>query len=408
MRLFMLISILGISLVTSVASAESGVYDDRIIVGSVLDLEGRSRALGLGMRAGLEAAFKGQLVKGKRVEIHALNDSYNPELTAKATEKLISEDVFVMIGNVGTPTSKAALPLLAKSGVPAVGFFTGADLLRPGEGNIVNYRASYVQEVQAVISQALSNGVQLNQICAFVQNDAYGMAGVQGIKRAIRNEPGSSAIIQSLDTIMDKKGSGNASPDRNNIGPVGVYERNTLNSKDGYDSLKNWEKSQQTNCRLVVTVGSYAAIGRFAGYAHYKGETWMISAVSFTGADSLASTLHEFGVKSNMIVTQVVPPLDAEMPIVLKAKKELGDNFGYVSLEGYIVGTMFIELLRKIDGPITREGFLSATRNTQLDIGGVGLDFRNDNQGSDLVTAIQFRNNSYQSLGAQDWAQLFN
>ncbi|WP_317932329.1 ABC transporter substrate-binding protein [Halioxenophilus sp. WMMB6] len=385
--------------------AEPGIYPDQIVVGAVLDMEGLSRGLGLGMRSGLEAAFDGQRVQGKAIKLKALNDSYSPNLTVKATERLIADDIFAMIGNVGTPTAQVSLPILAENGVPAIGFFTGAGLLRPGVGSIVNYRASYVQEVAEVIEQVMSNGVSVNQICAFVQNDAYGMAGVQGIKRALINRPRSNEIVAKLDEILEMSG---PSPERNGIGPVGVYERNTLSSREGYDSLKQWEKTQQTPCRLVVTVGAYSAIGRFAGYARYKGEKWVISAVSFTGADNLAGTLQQFGVKDGFVMTQVVPLLDTNLPIVIAAKKKLGDNFGYVSLEGFIVGKMFLQLLNDIDGPITRTAFLNATRNSTFDLGGISIDFRNDNQGSDLVTAIQYYDKNYHPLASQDWARLFN
>ena len=45
--------------------------------------------------------------------------------------------------------------VLQEGGVPAVGFFTGAGLLRPGVGQVINYRASYSQEVAAVLEAAL-------------------------------------------------------------------------------------------------------------------------------------------------------------------------------------------------------------------------------------------------------------
>lgn len=116
----------------SSAIAETGVTPDKIIVGGVMDLEGRSRGLGRGMRDGIMAAFNGQKVKGRSIEFVTLNDSYNPSKTVAATEQLVGRGIFAMLGNVGTPTAKVSLPVLDKAGVPAVGFFTGAGLLRPG------------------------------------------------------------------------------------------------------------------------------------------------------------------------------------------------------------------------------------------------------------------------------------
>ena len=88
---------------------------------------------------------------------------------------------------------------------------------------------------------------------------------------------------------------------RNNIGPVGVYTRNTLSSRDGYESLKNWEALSGNRCQLVVTVGTYRAIAGFAGYSRYKGEKWYVSAVSFTGAENFKSALEEYKATDRII-----------------------------------------------------------------------------------------------------------
>jgi len=397
------LSLLFFGICANVNAREIGISNQSIRIGGVMDLEGQSRGLGQNMKKGIIAATKGQRVKGKNIEFITKNDSYSPPLTIEATEKLIDEGVFLMLGNVGTPTAKVSLPILAENNVPAVGFFTGAGLLRPGVGNIINYRASYVQETSAVISSALSSGVLPNEICAYVQNDAYGMAGVEGIKQAIFNKRGSRKTIKLLDNILAMKGD---NPSRNNIGPIGVYQRNTLNSKSGYDSLKHWESSQNVKCKLVVSVGTYNAIGRFAGYSRYKGDHWLVSAVSFTGAENLKSVLNEFGVTNGVVMTQVVPNLNANLPILKEARKKLKNDYGYVSLEGFLVGKMLLSALRSIEGEITREKFLAAIRGEKFDLGGVKLNFRGSNQGSKLVTMIYYKNGKYSTLNKEGWKQI--
>jgi ABC-type branched-subunit amino acid transport system substrate-binding protein len=255
--------------------------------------------------------------------------------------------------------------MLAENDVPAVGFFTGAGLLRPGVGDILNYRASYVQETAKVIEAALKAGVSSNEICAYVQNDAYGMAGVTGIMQALAKQPDVDQITATLDNIIAMEG---ADPERNNLGPVGVYTRNTLTSKDGYESLKNWEAVSGHPCRLVVSVGTYIPIARFAAYSRFKGENWVISAVSFTGADNFATELKKLSVTDKVVMTQVVPPLDSPLPIVQEARNALGDEINYVSMEGYIATKMFLTIMRNIAGPITRQSFeaLLHTRLLQL------------------------------------------
>lgn len=402
MRMLLLL-IIGIVL-SAPSYARQGVYADRIVVGGVMDLEGQSRGLGRGMEAGIRAAFKNEKVKGKRLEFITLNDSYTPELTIKATQKMVDDQVFAMLGNVGTPTAKVSLPILADNRIPAVGFFTGAGLLRPGKGDVINYRASYVQEASAVISQSIKAGLQPKEICAYVQNDAYGMAGVAGIKQALKSVPRTRDIIVKIDEILAMEGD---NPQRNGIGPVGVYQRNTLTSRAGFESLKAWEKAQQTKCRLVVTVGTYNAIGRFAGYSKYKGEDWVISAVSFTGADNLRNILAEFGVEQRVVMTQVVPDLNADLPILKEARRDLGSDFSYVSLEGYIAGKMFLSILNRIDGEITRENFTRVARGSRFDLGGLTLDFKDDNQGSDLVSMTYYQNKSFATMDQSQWNTLF-
>jgi ABC-type branched-subunit amino acid transport system substrate-binding protein len=368
-----------------------------------MDLEGRSRGLGLGMKAGIEAAIRNQRVKGRRIEFVTLNDSYTPTKTIKATNALVTQGVFVMIGNVGTPTAKVSLPILARSKVPAVGFFTGAGILRPGVGDIVNYRASYVQETAAVIRAAIDAGVSPAQICAYVQNDGYGMAGVIGIKRALGALPGTEVMTKTLDVILQQQGE---NPARNDLGPVGVYQRNTFTSRSGYQSLKNWEQVSKAPCKVVVTVGTYNAISKFAAYSRYKGQDWIISAVSFTGADNFHKALADAGINDRVIMTQVVPALDSKIAIVAEARQKLGDQFGWVSLEGFIVGKLWLDAMEKVQGRITRAKFLANLRGRKFDLGGLSLDYSSDNQGSDLVVLTNLTPGGFKPMSLSAWDAL--
>jgi branched-chain amino acid transport system substrate-binding protein len=388
---------------SSQTSTKRNITNTEITIGGVMDLEGRSKGLGLGMKAGIDAAFQANPVDGVKIRFMTLNDSYNPEKTVEATQQLIQQKVLLFLGNVGTPTAKVALPLLAENRIPAIGFFTGAGLLRSGEGDIINYRASYVQETRSVIDQALQQGIKPNAICAYVQNDAYGMAGVTGIRKALENRNGAENIIPLLDKILMVEGN---NPQRNNIGPVGVYTRNTFTARAGYDALKDWENKQNTQCQLVVTVGSYESIARFIAYAHKKGEPWVFSAVSFTGANNFANTLNQFGINDRLIMTQVVPLPNSDLSIVQEAKEALGDKYGYVSQEGFIVGHLLLHGLKQLvekDLPINRENILAEFTNKEFDLGGLTMDFTDDNQGSDLVVMTYLSGDKWQAMTDDKW-----
>lgn len=392
-----------------VHASGSGITADKIHLGSVLALKGKAQGLGHGMRHGLDAALNGQRVGSRRVEIHYRNDSYEPSKTVSAVQQLIRqrEGIFLMVGNVGTPTAKVTLPMLKREGIPALGFFTGADLLRPGKGEIINYRASYLQETAAVIRQAVERGgIRSSEVCAYVQNDGYGMAGLQGVVTALEQMGAERQQLDAIQQVLSKKG---VNPARNYIGPVGVYRRNTRNTLDGYKSLKHWEQKSGERCKLVVTVGAYDNIARFIQQARKSGESWLISAVSFTGAESLHKLLRKSGTLDRVVMTQVVPLAEDQLPIVEEAKRALGEHFGLVSLEGYLVGKIVLNGLRAMESPASRDHFLKAVRSSRYDLGGVSIDFtRNGYQGSDLVVTTIAQKERFSRLPDDAWKPLLS
>src|SRR4029453_2309486 len=133
-----------------------------------------------------------------------LDDSYEPEQTIEATKKLIEqEEVFMLFGYVGTPTSTAAVPLAKQAQVPFFAPFTGAEFLRtPVRGNVYNVRASYFQETEAQVHQ-LVDVLGKKNLAVFYQNDSYGRAGLGGVQKALRQ--------RGLDVTA-----------------TGTYQRNTL------------------------------------------------------------------------------------------------------------------------------------------------------------------------------------
>src|SRR6185437_172050 len=159
-------------------SSDPGVFDDRIVFGQSAALKGPAAALGLGMREGLLAAFHEANaaggVHGRKLELISYNDDYEPEVAIAKTNKLIDEDrVFALIGEVGTPTSKAVQPITMEQGVPFIGPFTGADFLRdPSLTKLINVRASYGQETEAWIKH-LTNDLGLSRIAILYQDDSF-------------------------------------------------------------------------------------------------------------------------------------------------------------------------------------------------------------------------------------------
>lgn len=75
--------------------------------------------------------------------------------SARCSRQLYEHDqVFAVIGNVGTPTAVVSLPYALDRKMLFFGAFTGAGLLRndPPDRYVFNYRASYAEETAVVVN----------------------------------------------------------------------------------------------------------------------------------------------------------------------------------------------------------------------------------------------------------------
>ena len=114
------------------------------------------------MRLGIQSAFhevnQDGGVHGRRLELETLDDQYEPDDAFSNTLRLMRANrVFALIGEVGTPTSRAAVPVAGATGVPFLAPFTGAEFLRdPGLKHVLNLRASYYQETEEMVDYSAS------------------------------------------------------------------------------------------------------------------------------------------------------------------------------------------------------------------------------------------------------------
>lgn len=180
-----------ILLIAGSANAENGVSDSEILLGQSCALSGPAQALGTGMQQGLNAYFSkvnaAGGIHGRKIRLISKDDGYEPDRAIENTRSLIDQEkVFLMIGEVGTPTSKAVVPIIEEEQVPFFGPFTGAEFLRtPYKKYVLNVRGSYYQEMER-LAEYLVEGQGLKKIACFYQNDGYGQAGLSGIEKALK------------------------------------------------------------------------------------------------------------------------------------------------------------------------------------------------------------------------------
>ena len=342
-----------------------GVTDTRIHFGQSADFSGTAAALGQSMRIGIQSAFNEVNdqggVNGRRIDLSSRDDLYTPALAALNTITLIEEDqVFALIGAVGTPTARSAVPVAEEAGVPYIAPFTGAQFLRdPALENVLNLRSSYYQETEEMVER-LTADLGITRISIFYQDDSFGRAGLQGVLNA-----------------MEKRDISLAS--------IGLYPRLTTAVKAALLDIR------RGNPQAVIIIGAYEPSAEFILWARQLDMDPVFIAVSFVGSNALAESLGPEG--EGVFVTQVVPfPTDDALPITFDYVQALARYFpnsapGFVSFEGYLAGRLAIEGLKRCGVEVTRECFLTSLRGGDpINLGGFHIQFNpRDNQGSDQV-----------------------
>ena len=344
--------------------AVPGVYSDRIVFGQSAAFSGPASELGKGMQAGILSAFKEVNdrggINGRRLELRSLDDAYEPEAAIVNTQQLISERVFALIGAVGTPTSKAAVPVAEEHGVPYIAPMTGAEFLRgSARRTVINLRASYYQETEEMIER-LTTDLGINRVAILYQDDSFGRAGLRGVLFALERRK-----LSAIGT--------------------GIFPRNTVAIKTALLDLR------ATEPEAVIIIGPYKPTATFIKWARHIGMNPIFMTLSFVGSNALASELSDQG--TGVLVTQVVPfptgntvPASASYRAALKAYDPAAKP-GFISYEGYLAGRLAIYVVNNCGNQVNR-GCIDAVLRTGNNINLDGFTLRyskNDNQGSDSV-----------------------
>jgi branched-chain amino acid transport system substrate-binding protein len=358
------LSLLAAGPAAMIALPASAQADRRILLGQSCALSGPAAQLGLQMNRGARIFFDRVNAQGgiggRRVEIRALDDGYEPDRCKANTDAFINKDeVFALFGYVGTPTSLAALPLANSNKVPFFGPFTGAEALRdPFSRWAFHVRASYYDETALIVRQLTNLG--LKRIAVFRQNDSYGQAGLDGVVRALK--------AQQLEPVA-----------------VGLVERNSVDVAAAVQAIVPRQP------QAVVQISAYKSCAAFVREAKKAGFGGTFYNVSFVGTQALADELGKDGL--GVVVSQVMPfPFSTTTPIsreYLEAVKQAGADAtpNYSSMEGYVAAKVFAEGLRRAGGTPTRDALVTALESLQrYDAGGYLVDFSpRDHAGSSFV-----------------------
>ena len=363
-------------LAATTAFAETGVTDTEVVVGQPAAFDGPSAGLGVEMWRGVSAAFQEANdaggVHGRKIRLVLASDGYDAERAAPAVARLVSkEKVFAVGFGVGTPTIVKALPVVLKNYNDSKLFyfanFTGAQPQRepPYDKVVFNVRASYRQETKAIVDVFV--GMGRKKIGIYVQDDAYGTSGRDGVKRALE----AHGLTLAADTTYP----------RGQLFAVSVADQVKILKDSGVDA--------------IVAVGAYQACAALVRDARTANWDVPIHNVSFVGADQMHELLKTGkGLTTNLINTQVVPyygdesvpavkayraAMEKYKPTTPPAKKDGGvydatyspkSTYSFGSLEGYVSAKVFLAILEKTGKELTRKTFYeTAEKMGKFEIG---------------------------------------
>jgi|HubBroStandDraft_6_1064221.scaffolds.fasta_scaffold93538_1 branched-chain amino acid transport system substrate-binding protein len=336
-----------------------------ILIGVSNVQSGPSQTLGQNLLRGSVAYF--ELVNaqggiyGRKISILLKDDRYEPDPAVQNTNELIQkENTFFLFDYVGTPTLTRVLPLLKyyeKDMIVNVAPFTGADPQRkpPYDKFVFNIRASYREETRALVRYLYGKGYR--RIGFLGQADAYGKSGEIGVTDAL-----AELNLKPVETVS--------------------YRRNQPFETDMTVQVRIL---RQAGADAVIAVGVYGPCGAFIRDARMGGWDVPVANVSFVGAEVLlnelrgASKASGKNLTANLINSQVVPsPGDTRYRLVADYRAHLApENYGFVTLEGWLNAVVVTEALRRAGPSPSRENFIRAMESLHdWDLGlGVNLEF---------------------------------
>ncbi len=316
-------------------TSEPGVAERAIAFGQTAPLKGPLGPTGQALRDGLLSAFA-QVndaggVHGRSLELFAEDDGYDPKVAVRNVCDMLRDGrIFGLLGPVGTPTSAMTEKVARGGEVPFVGPMTGAAFLRdPALAHVVNLRASYDEEVAALV-KALTRQNGVKRFGLMFQGDAFGQTMRAALDKALK---GTDATLVAEASYQRSDG---------NIGPAAA-------------------KLADAGADAILLGGTAAPSAAFVQAMRKAGYGGRFAAISFnSGLDFVAAA---GSACDGTLTSQVVPLLTSGAGGVAGAFLAAGGRVGdHAGLEGYIIGRFVTELLERCGPDPTRADFLAVLR----------------------------------------------
>jgi ABC-type branched-subunit amino acid transport system substrate-binding protein len=340
---------------------------DPIKVGYVGPLSGSLSLLGQGVRDGVLVYFayvneKGG-VKGRKLELIAEDDAYDPMRTVAATKKLLEQDrIMTLLSPAGTAPTVALLPYVNEKKLPLLFPYAFSHALTNPTKPTVFTTLTEVRVQMHMLADYILNDLKQRKVAAIYQNDDFGQDAFAGLEDRFKK-----ANVPLVKLPFDR-GSTNFS---------GVVAQ-----------------ARKANVEHVVFLGiprDAALVMKEASNMGWRPQFSGHNALGDPQTFKLAGQLAE-----GALAVAVMEPLDSAKPQVQEflahQKKYLPKTSPTTySMHGYNAAKIFVEALSRIPGKdVTPEAIVNVLNGMKsFDTGLMGpVSFSKDQHAGGLYNAI--------------------
>ncbi len=325
-----------------------GITDSTITVGSWGPLSGPAALWGTitkGMAAYFDLINEEGGINGRKINFIYKDDAYDPSKTVPIVRELVQkEEVFAMVGGIGTAPCMSVVDYLVEENIPWVSPITGATHWSiPLKQNVFGALPYYFDEGEIQAKYAIDS-LQATKIGIIYQNDDVGKSGMIGAQN-----------------YFDQKGVEFVAAVPVEVTDTDLSSHVAKLKDSGADVVLLWTLPRQA----AITLGTAAA-------ANFKPQ-WI---ASFILADmplmyDITKGAWEgviFGFFGSNIYTMENPRLD-DYKAALEKYQE-GVRWGIFSYSGFAYAEPFVEALKRAGRDVTRESLIEALESMNNWTGG--------------------------------------
>jgi branched-chain amino acid transport system substrate-binding protein len=198
-------------------ASDIGVTADSIKLGAHYPLTGVAAPgyseIPTGVKAYFDYVNANGGVNGRTIDYVYKDDAYNPTNTTQVVNQLVLEDeVFAVVGGLGTPTHSAVLDFLNSEGVPDL-FVSSGSLLWGDDPEANPYTFGWQTDYESegkIIGEYIAKEFPDAKVGLFLQDDDFGENGEKGIREyiddqvvsAVRYTPGNTDVAPQISELQ--------------------------------------------------------------------------------------------------------------------------------------------------------------------------------------------------------------